>query len=168
MIRGVAWLALSLMAPGCLDLGDEPWPEVAGSDWGPPPAEAGREGEGEFHVDGEGEGEAAPAPDPAEADGPCPHPGGEPESVGIEMSRNKFWPDEVEICVGDTVVWVNRDTKEHTVYTGDPSDPNGYLQSRRLYFGDSFAHTFDAPGEYVYYCSTHKKKMRDAVVWVRR
>ncbi len=185
MIRRVVCIAATLAAAGCIDLGDQPWPTPeahdgrpggdggagppAGSEGGAPEVAGGDGGQDDPATPGDDDGGSGAADGDADPllDGPCPHPGDEPEAVGIEMSRNRFWPSELEVCVGDTVVWVNRDSKEHTIYTGEPSAPDGYLETRKLYFGDTYAHTFETPGEYVYYCSTHKKKMRDAVVVVR-
>ncbi len=83
------------------------------------------------------------------------------------MQGNAFVPDVVEICAGDTVVWSNRDTKEHTVTSGTPQAPDGLFNSGKLYLGDSWSLTFDEVGDFIYFCSTHKKKMRDALVLVR-
>jgi len=140
-------LALLLGAlAGCLDLGTNAWTVDAGAAPGRPPQSLG----------------------PGSSAGlPCPGEQGEGREVRVAMAATTFRPSEVSICVGDTVTWVNQDTKEHTVYTGRPEDPDGRVQSPRLYVGDTFSWTFSEPGEYVYYCSTHKKKMRDAWVLVR-
>mgnify|MGYP001764374161 CR=1 FL=1 len=48
-----------------------------------------------------------------------------------------------------------------------PDHPDGFVQSPKIFFGESFSFVFEAPGDYTYYCSTHKKKMNGARVAVR-
>lgn len=96
----------------------------------------------------------------------CPHVDNEPHQALVEMINNAFVPNVLHICVGDTVVWRNRDTKEHTVYTGTPEAPDGVIASDQIYFGQTFSHTFVTLGDYLYFCSTHRKIMRDAHVIV--
>lgn len=167
----LVWVAPALLA--CVDLGDEPWePAPAGPPPGVFPAgPTGGEGaapppQGGGGVEAAG-GAEAPSGGAVEPAGPtCPHADGRPLTHDVVMVSNSFRPPLVLACVGDTVRWTNRDSKEHTVVTGSPEHADGYLNSGKIYLGGTFEHTFEAPGEYLYYCSTHKKKMRDAGVVV--
>lgn len=76
---------------------------------------------------------------PACASGPPP----------VEIRTFSFRPPRVEVRVGDTVTWVNRDDTAHTV-TG----PDGF-DSGPLVLGASYSHTFAAPGTFPYVCSIH-------------
>ena len=73
------------------------------------------------------------------------------------------------VSVGDTVVWEYRTGSEgHTVTdcgescdspTGTPLWDSGGLSS-----GQTFSHTFSAPGTYRYYCRFHPDAMRGVIV----
>ena len=54
------------------------------------------------------------------------------------------------IPVGTTVTWTNEDTMAHTVTAVDGSFDSEFIDP-----GASWSHTFDAPGEYEYYCLPH-------------
>ncbi len=147
-------LLLASLLVGCVDLGADPWDLSVPPAPPPPPVQVtdARATPNESDAD-------------ASADAPCPHPGG-PETAYVDIVSNRFEPKVIEICVGDTVIWENSDVKEHTVYSGTPEAPTGLIASRKLYRGDTFSFTFPTAGEILYYCSTHKKKMRDALVVV--
>lgn len=98
-------------------------------------------------------------------------PAGSPSAeVVVEMTAQlRFEPEHVTIRVGETIVWRNESPLPHTA-TGDPaqnpvatSHPE-YVQlpeqaeawgSAMLQPGESFAHTFTTPGEYLYICIPH-------------
>ena len=52
---------------------------------------------------------------------------------------------------GASVVWINLDSAPHTVV----SEAGAEIQSDRLSQGNTYAHTFNLPGIYDYYCSIH-------------
>ncbi len=54
------------------------------------------------------------------------------------------------IPVGSTVVWTNQDTMAHTVTAVDGSFDSGTLTPN-----GSWSYTFNAPGEYEYFCEPH-------------
>ena len=148
-----ARLAIALLALGCLDFGTLPFDPQKPS----PPSPAPPVGATDAATPPPGTDAAAP---PALV---CPREGG-PGEVLVTMDGNGFQPMVVTGCAGDTVTWRNDDSKEHTVITGTPSAPDGLVASPKIYFGQTFSHVFDVPATYVYYCSTHKKKMKDARV----
>ena len=156
---------------GCIDLGTRPWEPEAPPTVSEQPASSGRAADaprdrgGERSGGSEGDRTAGDLPVDEVDDAPCPHSGG-PVTIDVALDSNAFEPEEVWICAGDTVTWTNFDTKEHTIFTGKPLDPDGRIQSPQLFYGESYSWTFAAPGSFEYYCSTHKKKMNGAWVHV--
>jgi plastocyanin len=70
----------------------------------------------------------------------------------VTIQDNRFDPPEVRIQPGDTVTWsypVGRN--RHTV----TSDEKGLFDSGVMTPGDTFSHTFDKKGYYVYFCKQH-------------
>ena len=75
-----------------------------------------------------------------------------------------FWQSEkdgsttgdVEILIGDTIVWKNADTAAHTVTSGSAEDgPDDLFDSGLFGPGKSFSYTFTEKGDYPYYCIVH-------------
>lgn len=75
-----------------------------------------------------------------------------------------FWQSEkdgsttgdVEIIVGDTIMWKNADTAAHTVTSGTAADgPDGIFDSSLLSPGKTFSYTFTEIGDYPYFCIVH-------------
>ncbi len=82
-----------------------------------------------------------------------------PANVAVGIDNFQFGPD-IAVPVGTTVVWTNHDDIPHTV-TG--ADGAALLHSGPLDTDEHFAHRFDRPGRYVYFCSLHAH-MKGAVV----
>jgi len=75
---------------------------------------------------------------------------------GCEETNECFIPSPVNIAIGDTVKWVNDDTAAHTSTSGSAADgPDGNWDSSLIIAGNSFSNTFDAAGEYPYFCMVH-------------
>ncbi len=75
---------------------------------------------------------------------------------GCEDTNECFSPSPVNIAIGDTVKWVNDDTAAHTSTSGSAADgPDGNWDSSLVIAGSSFSNTFDAAGEYPYFCMVH-------------
>ena len=75
-----------------------------------------------------------------------------------------FWQNEkdgsttgnIEIIVGDKVVWKNADTAAHTVTSGTPTDgPDEIFDSGLFAPGKSFPFIFEEKGTYPYFCLVH-------------
>lgn len=97
------------------------------------------------------------------------------DECDIGMKRNEFIPDTYEVTVGDTVVWKNTSGADHTVTaresslpegadyfaTGDYEDEATAIESwhedrgGRLGTRETFDHTFEVPGTYLYICEPH-------------
>jgi len=77
------------------------------------------------------------------------------------MVEFAFEPANVTINVGDTVTWTNNGD---IVHTATSTEPSGAFDSGLVNPGETFAHTFDAPGTYQYICSVHPNMMGTVVV----
>lgn len=77
----------------------------------------------------------------------------------VEILNFAYSPMELEINVGDRVIWENRDSYEHTVTSLEGYELNSVL----LREGDRFSHTFNDVGVYEYYCKPHPY-MRGVVI----
>lgn len=70
--------------------------------------------------------------------------------VTVEIRDFAFQPGNLEVRVGTTVTWVNRDTAPHDATADDGSWKTGTLGQ-----DEAVPVTFDRPGEFSYYCSIH-------------
>lgn len=73
----------------------------------------------------------------------------------VEIRLFGFKPEVLEVPVGTTVRWVNRDPTIHTVSAGFPEAPSGLFHSGPLAQDRSFSFAFSQPGEYPYFCERH-------------
>lgn len=67
-------------------------------------------------------------------------------------------PTNIAIPAGTTVIWFNDDPNQiHTVTSGNPGDENAgsAFDSGFMNEGTFYQHTFDAAGEFPYYCAVH-------------
>ena len=76
----------------------------------------------------------------------------EAQSVTVPIRDFAFTSPDLSINTGDTVTWVNEDRAPHDVTT--TSAPATFA-SDPLKQGQSFSHTFTAPGAYSYQCTIH-------------
>jgi plastocyanin len=65
------------------------------------------------------------------------------------------FPDVVEVPVGTTVTWNNRDGTRHSVTHGIPDEPATVFDSEFFTQGESFSLMFLEPGDYPYFCMRH-------------
>jgi plastocyanin len=78
-----------------------------------------------------------------------------------ENIDQKFDPSNITIPVGTEVTWINEDSSQHTVTSGNLTDQgldriyDGRFYSGTLGSEDSFSHTFNEQGIYSYFCSPH-------------
>ena len=94
--------------------------------------------------------------------------------MGSDSGQLVFVPDEIKICKGDTVSWVNNRGGPHNVVFCTTSDPwcrgrrnhgreglpkgvdkDDISMDRQLGDGDTYDKKFDTPGTYNYYCEPH-------------
>jgi len=76
-------------------------------------------------------------------------PQGQQHAVLIENFA--YSQKELTISVGDTVTWTNKDQVKHNVASDDGNELAGPLLAQ----GESYSHTFNAPGTYAYHCTPH-------------
>ena len=67
-----------------------------------------------------------------------------------QTNPNFYSPINFTATVGQTVVWVNRDTATHTV-----TSTAGLFASGSILPGETFSFTFTRPGTFQYYCTVH-------------
>ncbi len=77
----------------------------------------------------------------------------------VSIMNFAFSPQTLTIVQGGTVIWTNSDSAAHTVV----SDSGSEIMSGSLSQGQTYAHTFNTPGTYTYYCSVHPN-MRGTII----
>jgi plastocyanin len=73
-------------------------------------------------------------------------------------SATQFYvPSEITVPVGSTVTWTNDDSTIHTVTEGTPGGAGATpaFDSSIVAPSATWEHTFDAAGEFDYYCTLH-------------
>jgi len=86
------------------------------------------------------------------------------------LANKAFSPNPINVKVGGSVTWTNKDSIIHTVTSGTgPSDPNKGKEfdsgiSTLLTPGKTFSHTFNTAGEFTYFCQVHPTMMGKVVV----
>lgn len=86
--------------------------------------------------------------------------GEEAEDLGpadVTIVNFEYLDPEFTASAGDEIVWVNDGAAPHTV-TGEAFD-SGSIRS-----GNGWAHTFDEPGTYEYWCTIHEGAMTGTIV----
>ena len=81
-------------------------------------------------------------------------PGSEEPAQGVtrvNLQDYAFVPANIVVDVGTTVTWTNNDNAGHTVTSDDGSELSSLLFGQT----ETFSHTFDRPGEYLYHCGPH-------------
>src|SRR5687768_16047374 len=78
---------------------------------------------------------------------------------GVDIRDFAFSPPTIEIRVGDTVRWTNRDTVAHTA-----TAQNGSFDTGLLAEGESGSIRFTAAGTYRYVCTPHPNMTGTVVV----
>jgi len=83
----------------------------------------------------------------------------------VRIDKN-FNPDRIEVKIGDTVIWKNFDSGDHTV-TAElrPASPQeGGFDSGVILSGLSYEKVFSRIGTYKYYCKLHPEEMGTVIV----
>ncbi|MCA1458724.1 cupredoxin family copper-binding protein [Bradyrhizobium sp. BRP22] len=71
------------------------------------------------------------------------------EGMEVHIDNFVFQPAQLNVKLGTTVTWTNRDDIPHTVVCA------GKFRSKTMDTDDSFSFTFTAAGDYKYFCSLH-------------
>lgn len=69
----------------------------------------------------------------------------------VNIQGFAFSPSSLNVKVGDTVIWTNKDSAPHTV----TSDSGSELASSSLSNRQTYSHTFNTAGTYNYHCNFH-------------
>jgi plastocyanin len=77
----------------------------------------------------------------------------------VVMDNFGFTPGTASVPVGTTVTWTNHDDVPHNVVSTEQKFKSPVLDT-----DERFAHQFDAPGAYKYFCSIHPKMTGRIVV----
>lgn len=86
---------------------------------------------------------------------------GPQDSSRITIAGFAFDAPTIEVAAGTTVTWINEDSAAHTVRDAGET----FAESGDLAQGETFAATYDTPGEYRYVCGIHPE-MRGTVTVV--
>jgi plastocyanin len=73
------------------------------------------------------------------------------EVRNVSIPGKTYAPAEINVLIGDTVVWQNGDSIDHTVTSNDDVFDSGHLAP-----GSTFSHTFPKLGRYEYHCTIHR------------
>jgi len=82
--------------------------------------------------------------------------------MGSDAGQLVFQPDEIKICKGDSVTWVNNKGGPHNVVFDEDAIPSGVSQESISMDGqlgdegETFTKKFDTAGSYAYYCEPHR------------
>ncbi len=77
----------------------------------------------------------------------------------IEIRNFTFSPSTITVPLGTTVIWINRDSSQHTVVGDNLSFQSGILSTDQ-----SYRYTFNQTGTFTYHCSIHPSMTGTIVV----
>jgi plastocyanin len=77
--------------------------------------------------------------------------------INVDITSKSF-PADTPVSQGDTVVWTNKMSMQHTVTADDFSFDSGQLGKDA-----SFSQVFDTPGAVPYHCENHPDEMTGTV-----
>lgn len=78
----------------------------------------------------------------------------------VAIENFAFQPVNVQVKVGTTVTWTNKDTVPHTVTFQDSS----LKSSGILHQGDTYSYTFTRVGTFAYLCDLHRYMTAEVIV----
>ena len=104
-------------------------------------------------------------------------PQGEAAGTQVAIVDFAYSPADVEVAVGDTVVWTNEDDIAHTVTSGQAkkqgvpgvspnkdAKPDGVFDSGTMELDDTFEFTAEKAGSFTYFCAIHAGMSAQIVV----
>lgn len=77
----------------------------------------------------------------------------------VKIQDFSFQPATLNVPVGATVAWTNKDEEPHTVFSNDD-----VFKSKALDTDETFSFKFTKAGTYKYFCSVHPKMVATIVV----
>lgn len=82
-----------------------------------------------------------------------------PPAAEVKLDNFSFGPADLTVTAGTTVTWTNKDEVPHTVVSDDK-----LFKSSPIDTDEKYAHKFETPGTYKYFCSLHPKMTGTIVV----
>ncbi len=82
----------------------------------------------------------------------------------VTVQGFKFLPPTLEVPVGTTVTWTNKDTAPHTVTAGTPSAKLTTFDGALEPSGGTFTFKFTTAGTFAYFCAKHPTSMLGTIV----
>ena len=82
------------------------------------------------------------------------------QTYNIEIKNFAFNSAILNIKVGDTIIWTNKDSVKHTA----TSDSGDELASPLVGEGETYSHKFETAGTYDYHCTPHPSMKSKVVV----
>ena len=82
-----------------------------------------------------------------------------PAVSDVAIDNFSFSPATVSVPVGSTITWTNRDDVPHNIVSSEQRFKSSVLDTDQ-----QFAHRFEAPGTYQYFCSLHPMMVGRVVV----
>jgi len=82
--------------------------------------------------------------------------------MGSDSGQLVFVPDEIKICKGDTVTWINNKGGPHNVVFDEEAIPSGVdaeaisMDDQLGDEGATYSKKFDTAGKYSYFCEPHR------------
>lgn len=76
-----------------------------------------------------------------------------PRTHQIDIRAMQFAPAELEVAVGDTIVWTNSDVLPHTVTSSSPSVAT--FDSHQVASKQQWRYQVTTAGEHTYVCTYH-------------
>ena len=82
--------------------------------------------------------------------------------MGSDNGQLVFVPDEIKVCKGDTITWVNNKGGPHNVVFDEEAIPEGVnvdsisMDGQLGEEGETFTKKFDVAGDYAYFCEPHR------------
>ncbi len=94
---------------------------------------------------------------------PDPGPSGPTVTTAVNVIDNSFSPTSNAVTTGQTVTWTwnGSNSNSHNVTFDDPSIGNSATKT-----SGSFARTFDAVGDFTYFCTVHGRAVMSGTVKV--
>jgi len=77
----------------------------------------------------------------------------------VSIPARVFAPGEIQVLLGDTVVWRNGDGTNHTVTSDDDLFDSGFIAP-----GLTYAQAFTKTGTFLYHCTIHKTMRGEVIV----
>jgi plastocyanin len=88
---------------------------------------------------------------------------------GSTMADKGYTPNPAQVKVGQTVVWTNKDSVQHTITSGTPGSADSGKEfdsglTKLLNPGSTYQHTFTKAGDFSYYCQLHPTMLGHVIV----